>query len=285
MKKRSRHDALGVGEILAEVARAEIMPRFDGVVANSVRTKASAFDVVTDADEAAEREIAARLRQRFPGAVVIGEEAAAHEPDLLARIVTADLAFMVDPLDGTKNFASGVPLFGVMVAGVVRGDVVLGVVHDPVCRDTSYAVRGEGAWRQREGSASEDLEVAAAVPLAQMHAVAGTNFLPEPLRSSVTRNLGKLSMTFWLRCAAHEYRMAAAGHCHVLMYNRLMPWDHAAGWLLHKEAGGCSAHFDGTAYEPSHLAGGLICAPDPDSWLAVREALLGDAVEFVRTPA
>ena len=81
-----------------------------------------------------------------------------------------------------------------------------------------------------------------------------------------------------MRCAAHEYRMAAAGYCHLLIYNKLMPWDHAAGWLLHQEAGGYSAHFDGSPYKPSHLAGGLICATDQRSWELVREALIGPAL-------
>jgi fructose-1,6-bisphosphatase/inositol monophosphatase family enzyme len=68
--------------------------------------------------------------------------------------------------------------------------------------------------------------------------------------------------------------MAAAGDCHMLLYNRLMPWDHAAGWLLHQEAGGYSAHFDGTPYHPTHLSGGLICAPDEASWHLIRAAML-----------
>jgi fructose-1,6-bisphosphatase/inositol monophosphatase family enzyme len=107
-----------------------------------------------------------------------------------------------------------------------------------------------------------------------MEGIVGTTFLPEPLRSTVNANLSRLASSTWLRCAAHEYRMAAAGHCHVLFYNRLMPWDHSAGWLLHREAGGYSAHFDGTAYRPAHLSGGLICAPDEASWQSARTALL-----------
>ena len=79
------------------------------------------------------------------------------------------------------------------------------------------------------------------------------------------RNLPRLGSVTWLRCAAHEYRMAASGACHVLFYNRLMPWDHAPGWLLH-QGGGYSAHFDGSAYVPAHTTGGLICAPDRASW-------------------
>jgi fructose-1,6-bisphosphatase/inositol monophosphatase family enzyme len=67
--------------------------------------------------------------------------------------------------------------------------------------------------------------------------------------------------------------MAAGGHCHFLFFNRLMPWDHAPGWLLHREAGGFSACFDGTDYAPARTDGGLICTPDRASWQALRDAL------------
>ena len=63
---------------------------------------------------------------------------------------------------------------------------------------------------------------------------------------------------------------------HALLYNKLMPWDHAAGWLLHREAGGHSAHFDGSAYQPTHTSGGLLCAPDAASWQALKTALLDE---------
>ena len=271
----SRSDALVIGDIVAAAARSEIMPRFSGIQSNAVREKLSAFDIVTDADEAAEREIAAGLSKAFSSALIIGEEAAEKAPNLLGKIATADLAFIIDPIDGTKNFASGLPLFGVMVAVTVRGEVVFGVIHDPVSRNSAFALRGEGAWLQGEKRPPSDLKVAPAVPVAQMHAVAGTNFLPEPLRATVAQNLSRLGMNFWLRCAAHEYRLAAAGHCHLLVYNKLIPWDHAAGWLLHREAGGYSAHFDGSAYEPHHLTGGLVCAPDEASWRLAHEALFG----------
>jgi fructose-1,6-bisphosphatase/inositol monophosphatase family enzyme len=71
--------------------------------------------------------------------------------------------------------------------------------------------------------------VAHAVPVREMDAIIGTNFLPEPLRTMVNHNLSRLRMRSWMRCAAHEYRMASAGHCDLLFYNKLMPWEHAAG--------------------------------------------------------
>ena len=77
-----------------------------------------------------------------------------------------------------------------------------------------------------------------------------------------------------LRCAAHAYRQVAGGHLHLLLFNRLMPWDHAAGWLLHREAGGYAAAFDGQPYSPLRHGGGLICAPDQESWKEARAKLL-----------
>ena len=267
-------DALRLGDILAQAARSEIMPRFGALAAGQVREKSSRFDIVTDADEAAEAAISAGLQAAYPAAAVVGEEATAKDPGLLGAIGTADLAFVVDPLDGTMNFASGLPLFGVMAAATVRGEVVVAAIHDPVCCTTALALRGEGAWLQREDGSRVDLKVAGPVPVQEMHAIVGTNFLPEPTRTIVNGNLSKLAMSSWFRCAAQEYRMAAAGHCHLLFYNKLMPWDHAAGWLLHREAGGYSAHFDGTPYLPTDLEGGLVCAPDEASWQAARAALL-----------
>jgi fructose-1,6-bisphosphatase/inositol monophosphatase family enzyme len=263
-----------VGDILAAAARSEIMPRFRKLAPAQIRRKSSAFDLVTEADEAAEAAISAALTAAFPGAAIIGEEGAHKEPALLDTIADAELAFIVDPVDGTRNFASHLPLFGVMAAVTVRGEVVAGVIHDPVCRDWAYAVRGGGAWTEDEDGARRPLRVAGPVPVSEMDGFIGTNFLPEKLRATVNANLSRLATTASLRCAAHEYRTAAAGHCHLLFYNRLIPWDHAAGWLIHREAGGYSAHFDGTPYRPTHFTGGLICAPDAATWYLARAALL-----------
>jgi fructose-1,6-bisphosphatase/inositol monophosphatase family enzyme len=101
--------------------------------------------------------------------------------------------------------------------------------------------------------------------------------MPEPMRSTVAANLAGFGGAACYRCAAHEYRMTAAGHSHFLVYAKLMPWDHAAGWLLHREAGGYSARFDGSAYRPTAHEGGIICAPDRDSWQAIHEALFRPA--------
>ena len=268
-------DLADLAAILREAARAEIMPRFRRLGAGAVRQKDGPLDLVTEADEAAEHAIAAALGRRFASAVVVGEEAASADPSRLALLADADLAFVVDPIDGTANFAAGLPLFGVMAAALVRGEVVAAAIHDPVCDDTALALRGEGAWTEAPDGTRTGLRVAAPVPVAEMTGNVSWRYLPEPRRGIVCANLPRLGGSWDYRCAAHEYRMACAGHCHLLFFNRLLPWDHAPGWLLHQEAGGYAARLDGSAYSPLRSDGGLICAPDLASWQAAREALVG----------
>ncbi len=97
------------------------MPLFRNLGDGDVRTKTGPLDLVTAADEAAERRITAGLRREFPGCMVVGEEAASADPALLNELAGADLAFVVDPVDGTSNFAAGLTLFGVMAAAFRHG--------------------------------------------------------------------------------------------------------------------------------------------------------------------
>jgi fructose-1,6-bisphosphatase/inositol monophosphatase family enzyme len=262
--------------LLRHAARTEIMPRFRRLAPEAVRAKSGPLDLVTEADEAAERLIDAGLGRMFPGCVVVGEEATAADASLLQRLASAELAFVVDPVDGTANFAAGVPLFGCMAAAFHRGEVVAAWIHDPLGDDTAIALRGEGAWvEDGEGRRVSDLRVAAPLPVGRMVAAVSWNWMAEPLKSRVASRLPRLAATLNYRCAAHEYRLVAGGHAHLLVYNRLMPWDHAPGWLLHREAGGHAARFDGSAYEAGHhLGGGLMLAPDQASWDAAHAALL-----------
>ncbi len=270
----TRADALAVADILRTTAQAEILPRFRNLSADAIRTKSSQLDLVTDADEAAERVIETELLRRFPGAIVIGEEGVSRNARLLDGLGEADLAFILDPVDGTLNFASGLPLFGVMAAVAMKGEIVCGVILDPISDDWAMAVRGEGAWTQRPDGSTSPLQVSSPVPLAQMAGNVSWRYLPEDVRPVVTGNLPKVAMAADLRCAAHTYRQIAAGYLHFSFSSNVMPWDHAAGWLIHREAGGYTAHFDGSPYRPVNRGGGLISAPDKESWQAVRDALL-----------
>lgn len=272
-----RAEASALAALLRATARAEILPRFRRLAPGAVRQKSGPLDLVTDADEASERIIAAGIAARWPGALIVGEEATAADPTLLARLAEAELAFVVDPLDGTFNFAAGVPLFAVMAAAILRGRVVMAAIYDPMGDDTMLAVAGQGAWVEDPDGARAPLRVAAGDVPGRMSGAVSWQFLPEPLRSHMLARLPQLAASWNYRCAGHEYRLAASGGCHLLVYHRLLPWDHAPGWLLHQEAGGYSAQFDGMGYVPARTDGGLICAPDRAAWEAVHATLLGGA--------
>jgi fructose-1,6-bisphosphatase/inositol monophosphatase family enzyme len=250
------------------------MPRFRQLATADVRIKSGPLDIVTEADEAAERMITTALGRAFPGCLVVGEEAASADPRILAALGTADLAFVVDPVDGTSNYAAGLPLFGCMAAALIRGEVAGAVIHDPVVDTSAMALRGEDAWTQEANGLRRDLQVAAPVPVAEMTGAANWRFLPGGLGVLANRNLPKVATSLSFCCAAHEYRLAASGQLHYLVFGKLMPWDHAPGWLLHREAGGYSARLDGSPYSPSVHQSGLICAPDAESFHVLRAALL-----------
>ena len=285
-----------LAEIIAEAARVEIMPRFRRLSRDDVRRKTSAADLVTEADIRAERLIAERLRQRWPGALIVGEEACSEDPargarrgggarprggaaragpgKLAARRAgEADLAFVIDPVDGTFNFASDVPLFGVILAVVAGGETVAGLIHDPVGGDCLVGVAGGGSHIRRGDGTCEPVRVADPVPFAEMTGSVSWQYFAEPERSLLARNQTGTLASFGYRCSAHEYRLLASGHAHFVVYNKLMPWDHLAGVLIHGEAGGHSARLDGSRYRPWHLGGGLLAAPDRDSWEEVRREL------------
>ncbi len=270
----TRTDALALAAILRQAAAAEIMPRWRRLAAGQVRTKSGPLDPVTDADEAAERVIAAAIAKAFPGAEIVGEEAASADPSILKRLKGAELAFVIDPVDGTANFAAGLPLFGCMAAAIVRGEVAMAVIHDPLGDDSAIAVKGQGAFTLAPDGSETRLRVAAPLKLAEMSGCASWRYLAQPLRSRVHHGLEAVAASMSYRCAAHEYRLVAGGHADFLLYGRLYPWDHAPGWLLHQEAGGYSARFDGSAYDPTDIGGGLICAPDEAGWHALHAALV-----------
>jgi fructose-1,6-bisphosphatase/inositol monophosphatase family enzyme len=250
------------------------MPRFRNLTAGEIRTKSGPHDLVTKADEACERAVVAALARVCPGVCVVGEEAASEDASLLPAVGGAEWCFVLDPIDGTANFASGLPLFGTMLALLHRGEPVAAWVHDPVLLDTAMALRGEGAWVEDRHGRRHDLHVAAPAPLAAMRAAISHRFLPAELAARVRPRLGVFGAGWELRCAAHEWRLAASGQIHALLYWKLMPWDHAPGVLLHAEAGGHAILFDGRRYHGGVHGGGLIAAPDRACLEAVREALL-----------
>ncbi|MBE0609702.1 MAG: inositol monophosphatase [Dehalococcoidia bacterium] len=236
------------------------MPRFRNLASADIREKSAPGDLVTVADEAMELRLATALRDLLPGSVVIGEEAAAADPAVHDLIAGDDPVWVVDPLDGTSNFVAGRAAFGVIVALVVRGETRMGWIHDLNAGHTATAECGSGAWLN-----SKRLAVMVPASTAALRGVMATKFFPASLREQLNarRSLFKRHRQSH---AAGDYVELVRGTLDFSLYQRTLPWDHAAGVLLYAEAGGYSARLDGTAYRPVHRDGGLLAAPDRAVW-------------------
>lgn len=263
-------DVMALANILRDACRAEALPRFRRLDASMVSSKTEAIDLVTEADVATEEVIKAAIADWMPEALFVGEESVAADPALLERLATAELAVVVDPIDGTANYAAGLPLFATMAAVVSGGQTVAGIIYDPMGDDWIMAEKGGGAWLRRPNGEAVRLHVAAPLPLAEMVGMASVAYMPTEKRAQILQNTDKVRLLSNFRCAGHEYRTMVSGHGQFLCYNKLMPWDHLAGTLIAQEAGGYAARLDGGPYQPSHVDGGLLVAVDKPSWDALR---------------
>ncbi|NTF07349.1 inositol monophosphatase [Agrobacterium rubi] len=260
---------------VADAGVNEIMPRFRNLSASDISQKTSVVDLVTEADILAEKRITAALLSRFPKAHIVGEEAYDADHSVIPALTSADLAFVIDPIDGTFNYASGFPAFGTLLAVTVKGETVAGIIYDPVMGDTIIAVKGAGATLKRKNGSEAKLRVAQSVALSEMVGIFSWGHSFEERRPVIAANMTKAKMALSLNCSAHEYWLVTTGKLHFIGHEKLMPWDHLAGVLTHQEAGGYTAKFDGTPYRPGDLTGGILSAPDKESWKMLRREIVG----------
>ncbi|WP_105383014.1 inositol monophosphatase family protein [Neorhizobium alkalisoli] len=273
MKAVSDELLAGFIEDMRIVAETEILPRFHAVKAETIRAKTAADDIVTDADIAAERVLGNRLSVRLPGITIVGEEAVSDNPSLLTRLADADIAAVIDPIDGTWHFAHGTPMFGSILAIISGGETIAGIIHYPVLGDCLVARSGQGAWHLSADGTQTRLSVAGPTPIEEMHGFIPLHMFEPDLQAKLAPRMTRFGRTTTWRCSAYEYRMLATGAMSFCLNESLKPWDHAAGVLIHSEAGGYAAVVDGEIYRPTMTEGHLLSAPDKASWLAIHGAL------------
>lgn len=262
---------------LDQVAQTEVMPRWRNLSDLDIREKSGPKDLVTVADEASEKLLEELLPDLLPGSVLIGEESVERDRSLLSMIDGDAPVWIVDPIDGTGNFAEGTERFCVMAALAHRGETIAGAIHQPVNGRTVVAARGEGAW-VLEGGERRRLQVAAPADLDAMEGSFNFRFFDEPLRAGLREraNTAFGDKHHRFGCAGFDYVQLATGRWHFAVYWKNMPWDHAAGLLIHAEAGGVFGRLDGRAYKPNELQGGILAAVDQPGWQSIRDTVIGD---------
>lgn len=261
--------------ILTDAARAEILPRFRGLQASDVDTKTSAIDVVTAADIQAEIRITAALKAAFPDALVFGEEAWAKDKSVLNGLADAELAFIIDPVDGTLNFVKGLPLFGTILSITSKGETIGGLLYDPLNDSFLMASKGAGAFQVFGDGETRRVKTAAPTDLSAMSGALCLMFFPDPIKARVAANLTKIGPFHGLNCSVFDYWLVSTGSAHFTANFCGMYWDHLAGTLIHAEAGGYNAHFDGTPYNGRGEPANVLSAPDKESWELIKREFLG----------
>lgn len=267
---RIDHDA--VAAILHEVAEEHILPRFRNLGSGDIAFKVG-DDPVTIADKEAESALSARLSGLLKGSKTVGEEAFAANPAILEAISGDSPVWIIDPIDGTRNFVQGSPLFGIIITFVQQNQTLAGWIYDPTSKEIVMAEKGAGAWH-----GGKKLKVAPPAPLERMRGFVGDGLLSayESKKPSGAKPLSFRKMS----AGSHEYPRLVLDGPHFgkdepqihfrTSYFYSTPWDDAAGILIHQEAGGYSAFWDGTPYQPSDMGRGVALAPDRESWQAIK---------------
>lgn len=254
----SLHDA--VEAIMREASGAAILPHYQRLAASEIDAKAP-DDVVTIADKEAELLLTDRLAALLPEAAVVGEEAVYADPSVMERLKDR-LCWIVDPLDGTNNFAAGKPPFGILVALADKGETIGGWILDCLTGRFCKTALGGGAWI--DGARVSARATGCQPPVAAISTV----FLDEGARQKVLTHIApEYTLVDIPRCAAEQYPRLVLGINDISVFNRTLPWDHAAGVLFLNEAGGMAARPDGSAYRVDEYdRRDLIGASSPQLW-------------------
>jgi len=264
-------------EVVRETARREIMPCFRRLAESDIAVKTGPHDLVTKADLAAEESLTRELAKVFPDAMMIGEEAIAKNPAHLDAITQSDLTIIIDPIDGTGNFAHGLAIFGVIVAVVSNGKTVFGLLYDPVMDDWVRAEPDTGAWHSDTTGAAVRLSTSSATSLDGARGLVPLNACQMGQRAGMLGRFDRAGQIQDLGCSCHEYRLLASGQSDFLVSIGLNPWDHAAGQLVIAEAGGWSTVKGHGAYSALLRDGRMVAAGRPQLGQAVADIFFAEA--------
>jgi len=228
-------DLTAVEAIVINAAKQELMPRFT----HSAREYKSDGSIVTEADHAVQQSIENSLKAQWPEYCFVGEEMSEEEQTALLN-TKGQGVWCLDPVDGTSNFAGGIPFCAVSLSLLKDGEVLMGIVYDPMRDECFTAIKGKGSWLNGEPLGHRIPEP----PLAKGIGLIDLKRLPRALAIRIIdekpfssqRNIGAVAL---------EWCWIAAGRCHVYLHGRQRIWDYGAASLVLHEAGGYSMTLEG----------------------------------------
>ncbi|MFD7506393.1 inositol monophosphatase family protein [Streptomyces sp. NPDC059850] len=242
-------DLAEVEQAVRSAAAVEIMPRYRQLAAHEIVEKKGPHDLVTTADRQAEEHLTASLTALLPGSVVVGEEGVHADPGILKHLGGDAPVWIVDPVDGTRQFVHGEPGFSTLVALAHHGELLASWTYAPAQDLMAIARRGRGAVLNGEPLRAGAPEPGETLEVAISHYDFTTDGEKRALSGLRTDGVEPRPCG----SAGLEYLNIARGHLDAIAFTWENAWDHAAGLLLVAEAGGASATLSG---EPFRIAGG-----------------------------
>ena len=261
-------------DVIQDLARLaghrELLPRFKQI-GYSLKADGS---IITEADLAVDEFLRTELTQRWPGVNFLSEE---MEPEEQQAMIddTSKPFWCIDPLDGTSNYAAGVPIFGICIALIENGQPVYGLIYDPVQDECFYAIRGKGAWVNGMRLKRRKLE------FGMERAIALVDFkrLTPQLRERLVSNPPYASQRNVGSCAL-EWAWMAARRGHLYLHGAQKLWDMSAGLLILEEAGGFTQTLAGEeTFRCSLTPRSVIASPYEPLFEKWRDWLLANADE------
>ncbi|MDB2705532.1 inositol monophosphatase family protein [Pseudomonadota bacterium] len=253
-------------KIIITAAKTEVLPRFNTIE----RAYKPDGSVVTEADLLMQNRIESELKQHYPDIALLGEEMTSEQQKSL--LASDKLLWCLDPIDGTSNFAAGMPYFSVSLALISEGESVLGLVYDPIRDECFSAQLGQGAYLNDQKLVSKQ----SGLSLKKSIALIDFKRLPPPLATQLAINMPYASQRS-LGSIALELCWIAAGRGHIYLHAKQHLWDYAAAQLILNEAGAYSCSLEGVNLQCSNL--------EPQSTIAALDhALFTQWCEYLAVP-
>lgn len=263
-----------VENLIIEVADTHILPRFGRLSRQDISYKIG-DDPVTIADKEAELALSAGLIDLLPGSKILGEEGFSSNHGLLGLFSDESPVWIIDPIDGTRNFVRASSDFGVIVALAKQNQTIAGWIYHPTSREMLSVEKGSGAYfkgtRLKVDRAFEEPQHMKgflgdrliADLKASKRSIRNAPYFEEMMAGAVEYSRLVLNLPHFGRQGPQYHFRASKQYS--------TPWDDAAGVLIHQEAGGYSAFWDGQAYQPSEMHRGFALTPDAETWFWLKE--------------
>ena len=236
-------------DLIRRASMQAVLPRFRHLAASEIREK-SPGNLVTDADTEAEKILSEGLTALLPGSLILGEEGVAADPAMLENGFSQKPVWIIDPVDGTRNFANGDTRFGMIVALMIEGEIRAGWLYYPTDDECILGDKDSGVFVKNQQDKENILSFSTESDVDFYQQI----FLLSPYgqNSAQKKLLKKAAAPFkeivGFGCSAQEYRLLLTGRADIGFYSSIWPWDHAAGSFLLSRCGGAVLDSAGKPY-------------------------------------